>query len=272
MLPQRWRAAVPVISAVVVVAALSLVTVTIMSSVGSDDERAFVDADGSTSTTLTTSGRRAPRPTTTTTEAPEVLGETTQRVPDASSEPAAPPVSPATPAPTTAPSTAPATAAPAAPAAPAPTTTTTTPPCRNSTDPSCGSFSWDPAPGPYEVEIYAVSTPIAARVGEPVRFAVEYVDPAGTDAQGACLNWYVSDPGVVNTSSCEVINPSCARTGPHDPPAPVGDRILLERTITFETPGEHEVRIGGNIGTHLADGCESPYRNSFTRTFTIVVN
>lgn len=86
MLPQRWRAAVPVISAVVVVAALSLVTVTIMSSVGSDDERAFVDADGSTSTTLTTSGRRAPRPTTTTTEAPEVLGETTQRVPDASSE------------------------------------------------------------------------------------------------------------------------------------------------------------------------------------------
>src|SRR3546814_10443564 len=85
-------------------------------------------------------------------------------------------------------------------------------------------------------------------------FRSEYVDPAGIDAQGACLNWYVSDPGVVNTSSCEVINPSCPRTGPHDPPAPVADRILLERSITFETPGEHEVRIGGHIGTHLADG------------------
>lgn len=269
MLPRRWRAALPVISAVVVVAALSLLTVTIMSSVGNDDERASVDADGSSTSTSTTvsSGRRAPRPTTTTTEAPEVLGETTERVPDASSDPAAPLVSPA--APTTAPAAAP-TAAAATTALPA--TTTTTVLCRNSTDPSCGPFSWDPAPGPYEVEVYAVSTPIAAAVGEPVRFAVEYVDPAGIDAQGACLNWYVSDPGVVNTSSCEVINPSCPRTGPHDPPAPVADRILLERSITFETPGEHEVRIGGNIGTHLADGCESPYRNTFTRTFTIVVS
>jgi hypothetical protein len=267
VLPQRWRAALPVISAVVVVAALSLLTVTVMSSVGSDDERASVDADGSTTSTTVTSGRRAPRPTTTTTEAPEVLGETTERVPDASSEPAATLVSPTAPRPT-ATTAGPATTAPPAPA----TTTTTTVPCRNSTDPACGPFSWDPAPGAYEVEVYAVSTPIAAGVGEPVRFAVEYVDPAGADAQGACLNWYVSDPGVVNTSSCEVINPSCARTGPHDPPAPVADRILLERSITFETPGEHEVRIGGNIGTHLADGCESPYRNTFTRTFTIVVS
>jgi hypothetical protein len=250
---------------VVVVAALSLLTVTIMSSVGSDDERASVDADGSTTSTTVTSGRRAPRPTTTTTEAPEVLGETTERVPDASSDPAATLVPSTAPPPTTAPTAAPATTAP-----PAPTTTTVL--CRNSTDPSCGPFSWDPAPGPYEVEVYAVSTPIAAGVGEPVRFAVEYVDPAGIDAQGACLNWYVSDPGVVNTSSCEVINPSCPRTGPHDPPAPVTDRILLERSITFETPGEHEVRVGGDIGTHLADGCESPYRNTFTRTFTIVVS
>ena len=177
--------------------------------------------------------------------------------------------------PTTAASTTATTATPSPPptttAPPAPTTTTTTP-CRNSTDPACGPFSWDPAPGPYEVEVYAVSTPVAARVGEPVTFAVEYVDPAGTDAQGACLNWYVSDPGVVNTSSCEVINPSCPRTGPHDPPAPSEDRILLERSITFETAGEHEVSIGGNIGTHLADGCESPYRNTFTRTFTVVVS
>src|SRR3546814_20225880 len=98
-------------------------------------------------------------------------------------------------------------------------------------------------------------------------FRSEYVDPAGIDAQGACLNWYVSDPGVVNTFSCEVINPSCPRSGPHDPPAPVADRILLERSITFETPGENEVRIGGNIVTHIDDGCERPYLNTFSRPF-----
>lgn len=270
MLHERWRAAVPVVSAVAVVAALSLLTVTIMSSVGTDDERAFVDADGSTTTTTTATRRVAPRPTTTTTaapDAPEVLGETTEREPDAVDGPAAPAPAPAPAAPTTAPAPAPApTPAPTTTAAP-PTTTA----CRNSTDPACGEFSWDPQPGPYEVEVYAVSTPIAATAGEPVTFAVDYVDPAGPDAQGACLNWWVSDPAVVNTSSCEVIATSCARTGPHDPPAPSSERIPLERTITFETPGEHEVRIEGNIGTHLADGCESPYRNTFTRTFTITV-
>jgi hypothetical protein len=273
VLPQRWRAAVPVVSAVVVVAALSLLTVSIMGSVGADDERASVDAEGSTTTTTTASRRVAPRPTTTTTAAPEVLGETTEREPDALVGPDAPAAT-ATPTPAPPPSTAAPAPAPAPTPAPAPPATAappTTAACRNSTDPACGEFSWDPQPGPYEVEVYAASTPIAATVGEPVTFAVEYVDPAGPDAQGACLNWWVSDPAVVNTSSCEVIATSCARTGPHDPPQPSSERILLERTITFETPGEHEVRIEGNIGTHLADGCESPYRNTFTRTFTITV-
>ena len=276
MLPQRWRAALPVVTAVVVVAALSLLTVTVMSSVGTDDDdRAFVDADDVTTTTTdSTTRRRAPRPTTSTTSVPEVLGQTTERDPDAPFDTTTPPA-PAPPV-TAAPGASPGTPAPGPAAAPAPTPTPTSPPttsaCRNSTDPSCGDFSWDPQPGPYEVEVYAVSTPVAARAGEPVTFAVEYVDPAGADAQGACLNWWVSDPAVVNTSSCEVIATACARTGAHDPPAPSQERIALQRTITFETPGEHQVRIEGNIGTHLADGCESPYRNTFTRTFTIVVS
>src|SRR5690606_30161684 len=105
--------------------------------------------------------------------------------------------------------------------------------------------------------------PVAATTGEPVTFAVDYIDPAGPEAQGACLNWFATDPAVVNTSSCEVLATDCVRTGPHDTPAPSRDRIALERTIVFETPGEHEVTVSGNIGTHLADGCESPYRNTF---------
>ncbi|MCO8126533.1 hypothetical protein NHL50_04880 [Acidimicrobiia bacterium EGI L10123] len=280
MLSQRWRASVPVVAAVAVVAALSLLTVTVMSNIGGDDERSFVDVDGSTSTTEATR-RVPPRPTTTTTsEAPEVLGETTERDPDVDADadadpdadtpvttaapaPAAP--APATPTPTPAPTAPPTTSAPA-PTAP-PTTV-----CRNSTDPSCGDFSWDPQPGDYDVEVYAVSTPVTATAGEPVTFAVDYIDPAGPDAEGACLNWFVTDPAVVNTSSCEVLATACDRTGPHDPPAPSRERISLQRTIVFETPGEHEVTIGGNIATHLADGCESPYTNSFSRTFIIVVS
>lgn len=266
MLPGRWRGALPVVTAVAAVAALSLLTVAVMTPFGDDDDdRAFVGAEPTT--TEGTARRPAPRPTTTTT-ALQVLGETTERDPDAQGEPTVPPAVPG-PSTTLAPAPAPVAASPPAPStAPVPTTTS----CRNSTDPACGEFSWDPQPGPYDVEVYAVSTPVAAVAGQPVTFAVDYVDPSGAEAQGTCLNWWVSDPTVINTSSCEVIATACARTGAHDPPAPSQERIPLARTITFETPGEHEVRIEGNIATHLADGCESPYRNTFTRTFTIVVS
>lgn len=278
------------VAAVAVVAALSLLTVTVMSGIGGDDddERSFVDVDGSTSTTEATR-RIAPRPTTTTTTGPpEVLGDTTERDPDADADADADaaPGPPGTPAPTTSPTPpppgpgAPAGAPPAA--APPPTTAPPPPPppptsppttvCRNSYDPSCGEPSWDPEPGPYEVEVYEVSTPDEAVTGEPVTFAIDYVDPAGRAAVGACLNWSVTDPAVVNTSSCQVVATDCDRAGPHDTPAPSSDRISLEHTIVFETPGEHEVTVSGNIATHLADGCESPYRNTFSRTFTIVVS
>lgn len=261
MLSHRWRASVPVVAAVAVVAALSLLTVTVMSSIGGgDDERAFVDVDGDGSTTTTEASRRVPpRPTTTTTTPdPEVLGETTEREPDAVDPTVTTVPGPPAPAPAPAPP-APAPTAPPTTSAPAPTAPPTTV-CRNSTDPSCGDFSWDPQPGEYEVEVYPVSTPPTAAAGEPVTFAIDYIDPGGPDAGGACVNW--SAPGAsTNISSCEVIADDCARTGPHDPPAPSRELIRVEQTFTFEEPGTYEVILAGNIGTHLADGCPSPYRN-----------
>ena len=285
MLPERWRAALPVVAAVAVVAALSLVTVTVMSSFGDDsDDRAFVDSDSSTTSTEATTRRTPPRPTTTTTRPePEVLGETTDREPGTDAAPsvaptpgtsAAPAPSPApgpapAPAPAPAPSPAPRPAPDPAPAPPPTSPPTTT--CRNSTDPSCGEFRWDPQPESRPVEVFTVSAPGGASVGEPVTFAVDYVDPAGPDADGACLNWWNSEDAI-ETSSCQVVATSCDRTGPHDPPARRTERIRRSYTVTFDTPGEHVVRIEGNIATHLPDGCESPYRNTFTRSFTIVVD
>lgn len=275
MLPERWRAALPVVAAVAVVAALSLLTVTAMSSFGADDDddRAFVDADASSTTTTEASRRIAPRPTTTTTRPePEVLGETVQRDPDSSSTTSAP-GSTTSPTPTTAPA-APAPSAAPRPPAPTPTTAPAAPPttvCRNSTDPGCGELSWSPQPEPYEVEVYAVSTPVAAAAGEPVTFAIDYVDPSGVDALGACINWSAPD-AEVDVSSCEEIATACERTGPHDPPAPSQERIRVERTFTFEQPGTYEVTVGGNVATHLADECPSPYRNTMERrTFLIEV-
>jgi hypothetical protein len=255
-----------VAAAVAVVAALSLLTVTVMSSIGDDDdnEQAILDVEDSTTTTTTVTRRIPPRPTTTTTNPPEVLGDTTEREPDASTTT----VSPA-PTSTTAAST-PArpsqqTVRGPAPAPPTPTTTrpptattTTTVPCRNSTDPSCGQLTWDPERGAYQVEVHEVSIPLTGEAGEPVRFAVDYVDRAGPDARGACVNW--SAPGAeTNISSCEIIDTDCARTGPHDPPPPSEERIPVAMEFVFPEPGVYEVTVSGNLATHLADACPSPW-------------
>jgi len=285
-----WEGPIPVIAAVLVVAALSLLTVTVMSGFGpEDDDVALLDTEGyepSTSTTsttvrsttTTTRPRRstttvAPRPSTT--EAPQVLGAVTQRVPGSSSsiDGPAPATSTTTgafrPSPAPAPAPAP-TTSPPPPTTSAPTTTTTVV-CWNSTDPACGPLSWEPDPGPYDVKAYALYVPSSAYVGERVVFAVNRVERAGADALGACTTWQVSDPGVVSTSSCEEVERSCGRYGPHAPPAASRDEVTHSHAVTFTTPGEHTVRVSGNTATQLADGCASPYLESWSRTYTVIV-
>jgi hypothetical protein len=85
-------------------------------------------------------------------------------------------VRPPAPVPTTV-----ATASPAPPptTAPAPTTSTSLV-CRNSTDPACGPFRWDPPPGPNQPMTLAVSvSPAAPKARETVTFRVTVDDPDG---------------------------------------------------------------------------------------------
>lgn len=258
---RRWSGPLTVVVAVTVVATLSLLTVTVLSSLG-DDGSTTLDVDGgevARPTTTITSTTTSSRPRTTTTSAPEVLGDVIERPAEAAAATTSVPTSAPAPPPPSTPAT---TAAP-------PTTTTT---CRNSFDPACGPLVWDPQPGPYEVEVYAREVPATAVVGEPVTLAVEYVEPAGGTAVGACAWWTVEDPGVVNTSSCEEVAHACDRHGPHDPPLPSRDRVPVEREVTFTTPGEHTVRVSGHTATHLPDGCANPYLNSIQRTYTVVVS
>lgn len=279
-----WEGPVPVIAAVVVVAALSLLTVTVMSGFGpeDDDDVALLDTDGQDAwTTSTTTGSppttRPRRSTTTvapgpaTTDAPQVLGDVTTREPGTS--PSSDGVATISSTPTAAPrpssSTTPTTAPPAPTTAPPATTTTTT--CWNSTDPACGPLVWQPDPGPYDVKAYAVRVSSSAYVGEPVVFAVNRVEPAGDDAQGACTTWTVSDPGVTNTSSCEEVNRGCGRYGPHAAPAASRDEVTHSHTVTFTTPGEHTVSVGGSTASQLADGCASPWFERWSRTYTVIV-
>lgn len=259
----RWSGSFPLIAAVAVVGALTLLTVTVMDGdEGPETATADLDADvgtrrarppTTTPTTRSTSTTVTPPPTT---APPAVLGDVTQRGAGTGPAPSSAPAVTAAPTPTTT-TTA------------APTTTTAT--CRGSVDPACGPLVWDPEPGPYEVEVYAVDVPIEAVVGEPVTLAVEYVEPAGVAAIGACTFWTVDDPGVVNTSSCEEVAHACDRYGPHDPPAPSRDRVPVRRQVTFTTPGEHTISVSGHTATHLPDGCGNPYLNSLERSYTVIV-
>ena len=47
--------------------------------------------------------------------------------------------------------------------------------------------------------------------------------------------------------------------------------MRVQRTVTFTTPGEHEVQVGGHTATHLADGCANPWFAGWSRTFVVVV-
>ena len=267
-----------VVGAVAIVAALSLLTVSAISLLDSDDGgRQTVGlgpelpGDDEPDRTTTTRRRSTTSTTTTSTSAPEVLGEVTTRDPGATTSTTAAAPAGGGPRPATRPT--------ATPVAPGPGPTTTAPPstappttvCRNSTDPSCGPFRWDPEPTGYDVEVRVVTVPLRVTVGEEVTFAVDVVERAGPDALGACAGWTVRHPDIVNTSTCEVANHSCARTGPHDQPAPSEHLVPVTRTVTFPTAGEFEVEVSGHTATHLADGCASPWFDGFIRTYQVEV-
>jgi len=257
-----------VAGAIGIVTAVALLTVTTLGVLSGDSDQQTIGTDADRPAPTTTTEARSRR-TTTTTAAPDVLGDVIERESEATTSTSTPTPTPdpggaRTPVTTTAPSA-------TAPPPTAPATTAPAPTCRNSTDPACGPLVWDPEPAPYEVEVVEVAVPLRAVVGEEVTLAVDYVERAGVDAIGACASWTVSDPGVPNVSTCEAVNHACARYGPHDPPAARDDRVRVRRTVTFTTPGEHEVRVGGHTATHLADGCANPHLASWSRTYVVRV-
>lgn len=102
------------------------------------------------------------------------------------------PVDDTTTTPTDAPSTTVAASATTTPTTrPRPTTTTLA--CRNSANPACGPFRWDPNPGDNAgLEVQISISPIQPRAGQPVTFTITAVDPdaapvvAGDEGPGAC--------------------------------------------------------------------------------------
>ena len=145
-----------------------------------------------------------------------------------------------------------------------PTTTTTraTVPagCRNSNDPACGPFYWDPQPVPDRPLVIDVHfTPEQPRVGEDVVFEIVYADPDAPELSCRLLT-YGDDPGF--PTHCDPPNRPCSRYGPWSPPAPSPVEVRQVEAHRYAQPGTYEVVVAG---TSFTPGTEATCTDSRTR-------
>ena len=213
----------------------------------------------------------APDDVTTTRPEPEVLGESVERRPaagtttdpsgDTTTTGPAAVVTTVAPPPTTAGAVAPPSEQP--PAAP-----TTTAPCRNSTDPACGPFRWEPTPQnePATLTVTPPDGPIVA--GEQVELLLEMSDPDGRVTLG-CYTVNLDRPGLA-TGSCVVEDFVCPeRYGAWTPPPPEPDRAEAVTVVEFHETGTYTV----DVDVTRADGCDNvdPYRSGARTSITVEV-
>ena len=213
-----------------------------------------------------TSGPRRPVQTTspaTTTTAPRA---TTTTVPTLVLAASLTTTTTAAPAPTT-------TAAPAPTTTAVPATTTTTlDPCRNSTDPACGPFRFDPQPGadrPMTVEVTV--EPPAPVAGQPMVFHITLTDPDGVSYDGTTFNFGNSGIGGSTPEPC-------AKFGPWDPPArdPASAVKTVAVTHTYDDAGSYTATFLFDAGPFdcvdsVTGRGDRPYASSATGTVTVAV-
>ena len=163
-------------------------------------------------------------------------------------------------APLTTPTTQPATAATTT------TSTTTTLACRNSGDPACGPFRWDPPPGPNQpLTVTVAYTPAAPKAGDTVTFRVVVDDPDGSmllDRRGIANDYGDGTPfdGVGGHLDC------VAMWGPWTPPAPVHVHEELTFQHLYAKAGTYVAKFPfGSLGD-----CAHP-PNQATGTATVTV-
>lgn len=131
--------------------------------------------------------------------------------------------------------------------------------CRNSHDPACGRFHWDPAPAPNQpLTARFVQAPTSAVVGQPVTFTVAWSDP-----DSVLAHIELQAEGVGLGRACTVVQ----RYGPWTPPPPSPGSGQESLTYAFEAPGTYTVAV------YLATGedCASPYGDELTLEHTITV-
>ncbi|MGI9022900.1 MAG: hypothetical protein ACR2HV_06675 [Acidimicrobiales bacterium] len=138
------------------------------------------------------------------------------------------------------------------------TTVPTAPACRNSFDPACGSFFWDPQPGSNQpINVSVTMSPTDPAPGEPVNFTVTVTDPDHEVSQNCAVIDY--GDGVVDQRPCRSFECQAA-FGPWDTPAKRTGREVY----TFIRPyaaGNWVARFTFRTDRDL---CRDPYGNEGT--------
>jgi hypothetical protein len=103
--------------------------------------------------------------------------------------------------------------------------------CRNSSDPDCGPFRWDPAPGPNApVEIAITYSPSSPRVGEQVTVTVHVSD---ADALIGDVTMAFGDEEVATIPPESIVNCVGAATGAWSLPGATPDDLVKTFRHTY---------------------------------------
>jgi hypothetical protein len=144
-------------------------------------------------------------------------------------------------------------------------------PCRNSSDPACGPFYWDPDPGPNEPLTGQVTfEPANPKAGDTVTFHITANDP-DDGPLGICSTSYGDGANVV-CDPIELMDPDhhCPKQyGPWTPPARKQGAMDTHDVHTYNNAGTYNV----SFDTHSGSYCSSdPYASRANLTATVVVS
>jgi hypothetical protein len=171
------------------------------------------------------------------------------------------------------------------PTEPAPSTTVLS--CRNSYDPACGQFSWDPLPLDQPASVIVSFQPTSPRAGEWAEVTITVEDPDASYVSRVEMYTDCSE-GNIPGYPCAYDGPQpgvdlgpCERaTGQWDlpprPPAPL--RSSTTYRLVYEEAAEYEWAVVGSAEGDVVDvgganrcGVESPYVSHFEVKGTVVV-
>ena len=149
------------------------------------------------------------------------------------------------------------------------------PVCRNSTDPRCGAFAWDPAPEPNQpLTITLDVSPEQPEAGDEVTVHVVAVDPdAAVTTNGGM--YFFRDPydRGAQIGFAYVVENTPDRFGPWTPPVPTPGRLEMSFSHTFSQPGDFEFLFGVLSGDEADPGnvTRNPYASAGEASVRITV-